>query len=514
MHITKDRLLPSQPISGQLSNLRSLCLRTGLVTCALAALTTTAAAKDLPREVSGWYNDGWNAESHASYMANTHLFSEINPYWYDLGTQEDVTLTDGTISEREYAYTAQNVVDAHAYGDLVIPTIADHEVGQINDILANSTARQDLIDNIVAVVASRGYDGIDLNFELGTSSGRAAFTAFVDDLADTLHGDGKRLVVTINGFTSQTEENGKIFDYAGLAATSVDRLRIMAYDNNFEAGANVPGPIAPIDWIEDVLDYAITTRGVPSDKIQLALHNYAWSWKQSGSAWQLQTPHDTYEEVVDKSGSAVWQWNSSAEESYKQYTYNGNTYISYVGTADTVAARIALADTYDLAGISFWVLGREDEDVYTELCSYHGSACVPDAPLPSLLSQGKTATASSKYSTYYNAPKAVDGTFNEGWIAKPSAATAWLQVDLGAAHSVSQVKIQWGGYDWSVNYDVQVSSDGTSWTTAQHVSGNNDGGLDTVNITPTSARYVRVNCTGPKSDGWSYEIYEFQVFGI
>ncbi|HVH43391.1 MAG TPA: glycosyl hydrolase family 18 protein [Labilithrix sp.] len=480
----------------------------GLTACAAVLLLCprSALASNVSREVSGWYNDGWNAESHATYLSNEHIFSEVNPYWYDLAG------TDGSISERAYAYTPQNVVDAHSYGDLVVPSMADHDQGQIDSIVGNPSARQNLIDNIVNTVNSRGYDGIDLNFESGGPSARVQFTAFVTALASALHHDGKRLEVTIKAAASATEESWYIFDYASLGASGVDRIKIMAYDNNFEAGANVPGPIAPISWIRSLLDYAITTRGVPSTKIQLGLHNYGWTWKKAGSAWQLLTPHDTYRDVQQKSAGIGWQWDVAARESWKQYSYGGKTYRSYVGTADTVAARVALADEFNLAGLALWVLGREDASIYTRMCTYFGASCTPSIH-PVLLSQGKPATASSSFDDYYTAPKAVDGSINEGWLANPAETTSWLRVDLQASYNVSQVKIFWGRYDWPVSYDVQTSNDGISWTTAYHEANNADGGLDTIAIAPVPARYVRVVCNGPKSDGWSYEIYEVQVSG-
>jgi hypothetical protein len=41
-----------------------------------------------------------------------------------------------------------------------------------------------------------------------------------------------------------------------------------------------------------------------------------------------------------------------------------------------------------------------------------------------------------------------------------------------------------------------------------------DGGLDEIALSQTSGRYVRVLCTGPKADNWSYEIYELKVEGM
>lgn len=484
-------------------------IRVAAVGAALVLSYSSAArASNVAREIAGWYNDGWNPESHAAYLANDHLFSEVNPYWYDLAA------TDGSISERGYAYSAQNVLDAHANGDLVVPSIADQGTGQIDAIIADPTAKQNLINSIVSTVNARGYDGFDLNFESGTPNGRAAFTAFIQDLADALHAHGKRLEVTVKAVTSATEEGWYIFDYAGLGSSGADRIKIMAYDNNFDAGANVPGPIAPIEWIRSVLRYATVTRGVPSTKIQLGLHNYGWTWKKAGSRWQILSPHDTFRDVQQKSGGSAWQWDATAQESWKQYSYGGKTYRSYVGTADTVAPRVALADEFNLAGVTFWVLGREDPNIYPRLCSYFASTCGTPTVRPVVLSQGKAVTASSSFDAYYTPAKAVDGNITEGWIADPNENSSWISVDLGASHSLTEVKIHWGGWDWSVAYDVQTSSDGSTWATAYHEGNNADGGLDTITLPSTSARFLRVLLNGPKSDGWSYEIYELQVSGM
>lgn len=475
---------------------------------------TYANADNVSREVSGWYNDGWNAESHASYMNNSHIFSEINPYWYDLGTLVNPTATDGSISERAYAYTPQNVIDAHNNGDLVIPAMADHASGQINSIINNPTARTNLINNIINTVQNRGYDGFDLNFEAGTSNSRAAFTSFINDLSIALHANGKKLSVTVKAVVNTTEENWYIFDLSGLGNSAVDRIKIMAYDKNFDAGANVPGPIAPINWVRNVLTYTITTRGVPSTKIQLGLHNYAWTWKKvSANSWQILFPHDTYEGVQDRCPTAVWQWNANALESWKQCTYAGKVHKSFVGTADTIMARVPLADEFNLAGIAFWVLGKEDSSIYPRMCTYFGSSCNPPPGPPVLLSQNKPVTASSSFDNYYTPVKSVDGDLVEGWIANPSETTSWIYVDLQATYNINQVKIYWGGYDWSITYQVQQSSDGINWTTVFTENNNANGGIDIINLNNVTGRYIRLLCLGPKSDSWSYEVYEFQIFG-
>lgn len=484
-----------------------------LVLAAVLLFASGARASNVRREVSGWYNDGWNAESHASYMANDHLFSEVNPYWYDLGTAEVPTATDGSLSERAYAYTAQNVLDAHANGDLVVPTVADHARGQIDAVLKSPAARKKLLTSIVSTVRSRGYDGIDLDFESGTPAARAQFTAFAGELARALHEDGKRLEVTVRAATSLAEENANMHDYAGLVGAGVDRLKVMAYDHNFDAGTDVPGPVAPLAWTRSALTYAITTRGVPSSKIMLGVHDHGWTWKKTAKSWQLQMPADTYEAVTRRSAATPWQWDATAKESWKEYAFGGKTYRSYVGTADSVAARLGLADELDLAGVAFWVLGREDASIFSRACVHYGASCGAPNVQPALVSAGKPATASSSFDGHYVPAKAVDGDHVEGWLADPKEATSWLRVDLQAVYALAQVKITWGGHDWPKTYDVQTSRDGLAWTTAYHEANNADGGLDTITLQAASARFVRVLCNGPKSDGWSYEIYELEVTG-
>jgi spore germination protein len=474
-------------------------------------ISSSALAQNASREISGWYNDGWNPRSHDSYLNHHYLLSEVNPFWYDLGTQENLLLADGTISVRSYAFNPQNVIDAHNNGDLVIPSIADHARGQINTILNDPVSRENLINNIIHEVITHDYDGFDLNFESGLASDRAPFTAFVHDLAMALHQYGKRLSVTIQPATSLAEEDLYIFDYAALGQTAVDRIKIMAYDKNFDAGIDIPGPIAPLTWIREVLDHATLGRGIPSSKIHLGLHNYAWTWRQRPNGkYRLLTPHDTFDSVVAKSGTSEFLWNEQAKESWISYLYNSVNHISYVGDAETVAQRVSLADEYDLAGIAFWVLGYEDQGLYDRLCSYFSGVPTPAYRNVAL---GKPATASSRYSSYYSAAKAVDGNLWEGWLANPTRATATLTVDLEATGSLSEVRIHWGNYDWSINYDIRVSMDGSTWETIFQYTNNLDGGWDTVDITGTVGRFVRIVCLGPKSDNWSYEIYELEIYG-
>jgi F5/8 type C domain/Glycosyl hydrolases family 16 len=125
-----------------------------------------------------------------------------------------------------------------------------------------------------------------------------------------------------------------------------------------------------------------------------------------------------------------------------------------------------------------------------------------------LLSQGKTATASSTENASFPAPSAVDGNLGTRW-SSAFADPQWLQVDLGATHTISQVVLNWEAA-YATAFQIQTSTDGTTWTTIFSTT-TGTGGIQTLPVTG-SGRFVRMNGTA-RSTQFGYSLWEFQVFG-
>jgi len=126
----------------------------------------------------------------------------------------------------------------------------------------------------------------------------------------------------------------------------------------------------------------------------------------------------------------------------------------------------------------------------------------------SLLSQGRPATASSTESGAYPASAAVDGSTGTRWSSQ-FADPQWLQVDLGAAASVSQVVLNWEAA-YASAFQIQVSDDGSTWTSI-YSTGTGTGGVQTLTVSGTG-RYVRVYGTA-RATPYGYSLWEFQVYG-
>ncbi len=125
-----------------------------------------------------------------------------------------------------------------------------------------------------------------------------------------------------------------------------------------------------------------------------------------------------------------------------------------------------------------------------------------------LLSQGKTATASSTENAGTPASAAVDGNTGTRWSSAFSD-PQWLQVDLGATRTISQVLLRWEAA-YGKAYQIQTSNDAATWTTL-HSTTTGAGGVETLNVSG-SGRYVRMYGTA-RATRYGYSLWELQVYG-
>ena len=132
----------------------------------------------------------------------------------------------------------------------------------------------------------------------------------------------------------------------------------------------------------------------------------------------------------------------------------------------------------------------------------------PASAAPTLLSQGRPATASSTESAGTPASAAVDGNAGTRW-SSAFADPQWIQVDLGATATIEQVVLQWEGA-YATAFQIQVSNNATTWTPV-YTTTSGTGGTQTLAVAG-SGRYVRLYAT-VRATGWGYSLWEFQVFG-
>ncbi|HEV7654481.1 MAG TPA: discoidin domain-containing protein [Mycobacteriales bacterium] len=135
-----------------------------------------------------------------------------------------------------------------------------------------------------------------------------------------------------------------------------------------------------------------------------------------------------------------------------------------------------------------------------------GSASAADP----LISQGKPATASSTENAAANpASAAVDGNLGTRWSSQFTD-PQWIQVDLGATATVTQVTLQWEAA-FGRAFQIQTAAGATGPFTTIFSTTTGTGGIQTLPVTG-SGRFVRMNGTARGSQ-FGYSLFEFQVFG-
>ncbi len=342
-----------------------------------AAPTVVSVVDGAPkRMMSGWLPYWTTAESVNAVVANADLFSDVSPFWHNAAKSSSspsgVELQNNPLSS---GTRASNLATLKGRGIAILPSITDGTgAGHMSAVLRDSSKRAALVSQVVNLVMSNGYDGIDLDFEkFAFSDGRStwaatrpAWVAFVADLGAQLRARGKKFAVTVPPM-GVSESDYWVYDWAAIGP-HIDKLRIMAYDYSW----CTPGPIGgPLSWVEKVAAYAVSV--LPPSKVQLGTPTYGRDWINNQPNCTL-----TGQKVYDSKqiGSAIsgtpdgsWKRDTASQERYFNYTVAGVSRSAWVPDYVTVAARARIASKYGLNGLANWTLGGEQSAMWPAIRS-------------------------------------------------------------------------------------------------------------------------------------------------
>ena len=306
---------------------------------------------------------------------------EVSPFWFNAAGVDRIVVDPNASAESTQAF----MDEAERSGVAVVPSIIDAlPAGEMAAILADPTTRSQHVETIRTFAADGGYDGIDIDYEqFAFADGRDTWAttrpnwvAFVEELADALHADGRTLTVSIPPVydDGRTADSGFwVYDY-GAIIEHVDRIRIMAYDYSVAE----PGPIAPLDWVESAVRGAIDAAGSP-DKLVLGLPAYGRNWPVfvAGECPPDDVPGRTsvsarsVDELirrrrgqpmrVDTTGE--WMFEYDLEVTDGVATCVQTRQVHYVD-GDGIRLRMDLAREYGLDGVALWALGFDDQAVW------------------------------------------------------------------------------------------------------------------------------------------------------
>jgi spore germination protein YaaH len=393
-----------RPVTAALALATLVALLAGLVIAAPAEADGPGPKRIVAGWLPYWMTTPGSPAGITSAVQNADLMSEVSPFWYSTTAKNGggVQVRVNPSFSNGQSNIAWAMGQLKAAGLKVVPAIADGSgKGRMAATLADPALRTQHVNDIVALVTSNGFDGIDLDYEGfafndGSSSWGATqpnWTAFVTELGAALHGQGKMLTVTIpppcsTGSVCGPKSGYWVYNIAGIAPAA-DRIRIMAYDYH----VNGIGPIAPMPWVRAIVQYSVSV--MDASKLQIGVPTYGRAWtRKSGNSYQLSgtcpAPGSSAYRSLTAMASvtdanipstlasagvdpASVQWSDSDQESWvyynKKVTWTDSTGTQQTCTAkrvmwwvgpQAVVARAQLVGEFGLAGIAQWTIGGED----------------------------------------------------------------------------------------------------------------------------------------------------------
>lgn len=352
-------------------------------------------SKQIP-QVSVWL-PFWDWDrTLASFRKNKDLIDEAIPYWYDITTSGTLVPAQGipemiAAGKLNLDYAAF-VKEAHRYQIEVIPLISNEFNGKlVHQILPDALARAQLIKNIVTLVNENHYDGVDLDFEGMLAADRELYPKFLKELGAELHRYHKKLSVCVHAKTKEPGGWDAVIaqDYQAIGEYA-DTVRIMGYDYHYAGGE--PGAIAPLDWVEKVMQFAVTK--IPPDKISLGIPIYGINWyNRNTSAWGTSSI-SPLPVIKDEEGMFL-DAVSLARQYHQQIRFDEpgqSHWFTYTdistGINRTVwfeshlgfRSRWEMAKHYRVQSISLWRIGGEDPKLWQYIRSDKSKLFYPSDP--------------------------------------------------------------------------------------------------------------------------------------
>jgi len=131
------------------------------------------------------------------------------------------------------------------------------------------------------------------------------------------------------------------------------------------------------------------------------------------------------------------------------------------------------------------------------------------------LARGKTSVASRAEGSY-TADKAFDNDAATRWSSYQNGVqndSQWIYVDLGDVYKVNRVVLNWEAA-YGKRYKIDVSLNGTTWTTALEIQNNESAGRKEHAIAPeASAKFVRMFGIERGNQYGGFSLYSFEVYG-
>ena len=233
-----------------------------------------------------------------------------------------------------------------------------------SEILNDYEKRKVLIENILEMAEKYSLDGINVDFENISVKDKEMYSRLIIEMYPRLKEKGLALSVDVTA--PDGGENWSLcYDRKTISENS-DYIIFMGYDQT-SGGSKKPGTTAGYNWVKNNIDKFLGQEGVEKNKIILAIPFYTRIWTEDSDG--TYTSKVVNMKDIDSAipTSAERNWNDTLRQYYVEYTDNGQNKKIWIEDLKSVKEKLLLANEYDLPGVAFWELDRQDDNVWSEV---------------------------------------------------------------------------------------------------------------------------------------------------
>jgi len=245
------------------------------------------------------------------------------------------------------------------------------------------------INGLTNFVASRGYDGVDIDWEPCPSSDFPLYTNLLAGLRSALNQLGRPELLTVAAAAYPPYGDSPTAEYTMFAAfqSHLDQINIMTYDMSgpyngwvtwfnspiYDGGFHLPSSGALVPSVDGSVENFIS-HGVSPGKLAIAAAFYGYVWAAgTGTPAPITQPRQSWttaptatatryaDIMANYYASNYYQWDTNAQAAYLSVCKTNspnNVFVSY-DDPRTCSAKVNYARSKGLGGIAIWELGQD-----------------------------------------------------------------------------------------------------------------------------------------------------------
>lgn len=224
-------------------------------------------------------------------------------------------------------------------------------------ILNSEELQDELLNNIIEILESKNYYGLDIDFEYIYPQDREMYNNFLRKATTRLNELGYEVSTALAPKIS-ADQPGILYqghDYP-VHGELANHVILMTYEWGYTYGP--PLAVAPINQVRRVLDYAVTV--IPNEKILMGIPNYGYDWTlpyQQGTAARTISNVGAVD-LARNVGAAIQYDTQSQAPFFNYYDNEGRQHVVWFEDARSINAKLQVVNEYGLGGVSYWTIGR------------------------------------------------------------------------------------------------------------------------------------------------------------